>query len=334
MPDQCDKLDMLGCDVPLEDELIKGRRYMRELLRPEQIYNHAQYRFWLDYLQTLAISRFEWVGMPAGIDTRAVEYILMYFGLGAIFEDEGGMLFAQAAPSDLINMYYNPNEILLIAPNGAQWQRHCQAWVDNGAVMPRDAVVCFDNLMRRPLLPALKLYARKLATIDAIVETNMGAQRTPFIVYGSETSARTRQAIIQQLMQNRQYIELNNAIAANEQMVGVLQTEAPYVAEKLLADKQKILNEVVTVLGIDNTNTEKRERMIDAEATSNNEQIYTARRSALAARRQFAEQANVVFGLDISVKWAIPHPSTQEGGGDSEQPAEETGEDSGNADQR
>ena len=47
--------------------------------------------------------------------------------------------------------------------------------------------------------------------------------------------------------------------------------------------------------------------MIDAEATANNEDIMLMRRSRLATRRRFAEQVNERFGLDISVKYGVPH---------------------------
>lgn len=69
----------------------------------------------------------------------------------------------------------------------------------------------------------------------------------------------------------------------------------------------KIWYRALTMLGVDNTNTEKRERMIDAEATANNEDIMLMRRSRLATRRRFCEQVNERFGLHISVKYGVPH---------------------------
>lgn len=308
-------------ELPDVDEMQFGRNYIRELYTPGEGYDIVQFQFWRDYLRSIAMSAFEWEHVPAGIDVRAMEYIALMFGQGAMFTDEGGHLFAQAAPSNMINMYYNPNEIRLVAPNGQTWTRHCETWVltpDNGGepiIMDRDAVMLFDNMLRMPLDRYIRNYARRLATIDRIIDVNVGAQRTPWTMIGPEESRGTRKAIIKKLLANDQYISFNDQDINAMQGLSVLQTEAPYVAGDLMDTKKAILNEAVTLVGVDNTNQEKRERMIDAEATANNEQIMVLRRSRLECRRAFCERANVVFGLTgddrMSVKWGVPHMREQ-----------------------
>lgn len=303
-------------DWPDEMDQMYGRNWVRKMFTAAERFDLMQYRHWLWYLESLAIGAFKWSNVPAGIDARAMEYILLHFGQGALFMDEGGMLFAAAAPADNINMYWNPNKILLTAPNGQTWERHCESWVladgEGGhRVMHRDAVMCFDNMRRFPLYADIRNYARRLARIDAILDVNHGAQRTPYIVVGSEEGRNSRRDVIRKLESNEQYIQMNSELSGNLGMVDVLQTVAPYVADKLLSDKQKILNEAVTMLGIDNTNNEKRERMIDAEATSNNEQIMVMRRNRLEERRKFCIKANTIFqDLDMWVEWGVPHERT------------------------
>lgn len=295
------------CELPELEEMQFGRNYVRQLYSPSQSYSAAQYRYWLHYLESLAMSCFKWTGVPAGIDVRAMEYIMLWFGQGAMFVEDGGHLFAMASASDNVNMYYNPNRIQLTAPNGQVWSRHCESWADGGIVYEADAAMLFDNLLRCSVRMHLKNYAQRLARIDSILDVNTGAQRTPYLVAGSEESRKTRQRIIKDLSANNQYIEVNDAMPGGVFPVTVLQTEAPFVADKLQEVQQKILNQAVTFLGIDNTNNEKRERMIDAEATANNEQLMTMRRSRLEARRMFCKRANDLFGLDIWCDWGIPH---------------------------
>lgn len=300
-------------DFPDEYDLQFGRNWVRENYTRSESYDIMQYKFWRDYLRSLAMSCFEWVNMPEGIDTRAVEYILLMYHTGCIFEEDGGKLFAQSAPGDQINMYWNPNKVMLYAPNGFSWVRHCQPWVftdENGEahLMERDAVQCWDNLLRMPLDRYIQWYAKRIATIDRIMDVNMGAQRTPYIVYGSEESKRTREKAIKRLLANDQYIQMNDTGVVGG-MIDVLPTQAPYVADKLAENKARIINEALTLVGIDNTNNEKKERMIDAEATSNNEQIMTLRRSRLEARRSFCEAYNIWAEPEypLECKWGIPH---------------------------
>lgn len=291
-----------------ETELMYGRNHVREILSLAAGYDVMQFRYWKSYLTELALASFEWENVPAGIDTRAIEYILLHWGLGAIFIEDGGHLFAQAASSNTLNMYYNPNKVMLTAPNGKTWIRHAQTYVLNNELMVPDCVVVFDNMNREPLDVYINWYAQRLAKYDRIADINVNAQKTPWIITGAEETKRTRKSWLRKLVENDQYIELNsNAGGGLGEIPQVLPTEAPYVADKIFESKQKLLNEALTMLGIDNTNNEKRERQIVDEVLANNEQIGLMRRSRLECRRVFCEKANALFGLEMSVKFGVPH---------------------------
>lgn len=292
-----------------ESEQLYGRNHVRAILSQAQGYDMMQYRYWKHYLTQLALSCFEWEGVPAGIDTRAIEYILLHWGIGAIFTEDGGHMFAQAGASNMLNMYYNPNRVILTAPNGNIWFRNAQTWVDDqGELRAPNCTLVFDNLERTPLDPFIEWYAMRLARYDRIADINIDAQKTPWMISGGEESKRTRKAWAERLRSNDQYIEINsNAGGGLGELPKVLETTAPFVADKIIETKQKILNEALTMLGIDNTNNEKRERQIVDEVLANNEQIGLMRRSRLECRKQFCERANALFNLDMSVKFGVPH---------------------------
>lgn len=306
-----------GTFVP-EEVKMGGRKAVRRYLDRAEGFDLLQFEYWQSYLTQAAISAFEWEGLPAGIDPRAVEYVLLHFGIGAIFKESGGHLFTQASYGDMVNMYYNPNEVFLNAPNGATWERHADVWVDaNGDARTPDCAVCFDNMLRVPLTRYINWYARRLAKYDRVADLNMLAQKTPYIVAGPEESRRTRQEVIKKLEHSEQYIEVNDAPGGmGSNLPFVLPTTAPFVADKVFESKQKVLNEALTFLGIDNTNNEKRERQVVDEVLANNEQIALMRRARLECRRSFCERANDLFGLDVNVKWGVPHlmeaPATDE----------------------
>ena len=83
----------------------------------------------------------------------------------------------------------------------------------------------------------------------------------------------------------------------------VLQTGAPYVADKLYELKSQIWNEALTYLGISNTNVTKKERMISDEVIRNMGGTIASRYSRLESRRQAVEQINKMFNLDIEVNY-------------------------------
>lgn len=301
-----------------------GKRYVKKWQALDE--NRQAMATWEYILQTMAMSCFKWEGLPDEIDPRFIEYVLLWGGIGGMFElANGGLAFAPATPIGKLTMYMNPNKIQLYPMNGGTpWYRHAYYFVKSlasGNVMvPADSCVCFDNESRISLIPILREYARRLANIDRKVDININAQATPYLIIAEEESRKDAINLYKQLGGNEPLIIANKGIAG-ALSASVFSTEAPYVADKLLSDQQKIINQVYTLLGVDNSNTEKRERMIDAEATSNNEQIMLMRLSRLAPRRRFADQVNNMFGTDITVTWAVPHLTeglAEEGATDNE----------------
>ena len=79
----------------------------------------------------------------------------------------------------------------------------------------------------------------------------------------------------------------------------VLKTDAPWVADKIYDLKAKIWNEALTQLGIPNTDTTKRERMIKDEVISSQGAVIATRNSPEKMRQIACEKINKMFGLDI-----------------------------------
>ena len=59
----------------------------------------------------------------------------------------------------------------------------------------------------------------------------------------------------------------------------------------------------MTDLGIDNANTEKRERLITAEVESNNNEVKLWADQALDELKESCQKASDMFGIELSVDW-------------------------------
>ena len=86
-----------------------------------------------------------------------------------------------------------------------------------------------------------------------------------------------------------------------------INTEAQFVADKIMEYKKEIWNEALTYLGVNNIIVDKKERLITDEASSNNELINLNLMSYLAPRQEACKQFNEMFGLtgtdkEISVR--------------------------------
>ena len=90
-------------------------------------------------------------------------------------------------------------------------------------------------------------------------------------------------------------------------MLKAINTEAPYVADKLSEYKKELWNEFLTFIGVNNIDVEKKERLISGESSSNNESINLNLMSYLEPRKKACKQFNDLFGLtgtdkEISVR--------------------------------
>lgn len=302
MPKAIKERDLV--DFPFEDDAQYGRSYIRKLFENKGAYQERQQaQFWERLFVNMALSTVKWNNVPAGIDTRAMEWILLYFGCGGMFMDDNGHLFAQASYSGMMNMYWNPNETLLCAPNGLQWTRHAESWVKDGITLDPDTAICWDNMLRVPLVPMLKRYAMRIARYDSIMDTNIEAQRTPWMVAAAPENKRNAQVMQHKLETNDQYWKLMKG--QEDTLPYVLNTQAPFVADKVNEQKHVLINEALTLIGVDNSNIDKKERVQTAEVLSNNEQIMAMRESRLRTRERFCKRCNVLFGTDMSVEWGI-----------------------------
>lgn len=77
-----------------------------------------------------------------------------------------------------------------------------------------------------------------------------------------------------------------------------------YIVDKLLIDLRKIENEFHTKIGIPNANTDKKERLLVDEINANNQETQSLAKLWLDTMKDGVEQANSLFGLDLSVELA------------------------------
>lgn len=69
--------------------------------------------------------------------------------------------------------------------------------------------------------------------------------------------------------------------------------------------KQAILRECMTLLGIENANMDKKERLVSDEVNANNQQVIASRNIWFSERKKAIEELNKKFNLNASVEFAV-----------------------------
>lgn len=267
-----------------------GRK--RDLQFCESAYmNNRTYLQYYNRLTELAISMFEWQNLPETVDQRFLEMCLFSDGMCIFFQDEVlGYLGLQCMIGGKLNVYRIPMERRAYATNG--YQRELDG---------TNSVIIFNNYLHTNSMLDVEMFSKRLYNLDRAIDVNANAQKTPVLIQCDESQRLTMKNLYKQYEGNEPFIFGSKGLDANG--LKVLQTGAPYVADKLYELKTQIWNEALTYLGISNINVVKKERMITDEVTRNQGGTVASRYSRLESRRQACKQINEMFGLNIWVDY-------------------------------
>ena len=120
----------------------------------------------------------------------------------------------------------------------------------------------------------IELYAQKLALCDGSIDTNLMVSRTPFLGEAEDKADSDKlREIFTQVMAGKPAVFYRKRSMPGERSSSPftrLPVKENYIANTVQDAKHDIINEYLTAIGIQNSNTDKRERLITSEVEANN----------------------------------------------------------------
>lgn len=254
--------------------------------------NNLTYIDYLNRLKLIATSLFTWKGLDeiAGFGaSRFLELVLYENGRACFVKDkEKGYLALRVNPSDKLNVYMLPEKVL--------------AWSlgYNKDYLFDDVIYIMNNNLEIPTSQSLQLFAYRLYETERTIDTNLIAQKTPVLIEGDTKTILTLKNVYMQYSGNIPFIFGNKQFDISNKL-NVLKTDAPYLIDKLEDHKHEIWNEALTYLGIDNANTDKKERLITSEVESNDDLINYYLNCFYKTRKDACDRINEKYNLNIEL---------------------------------
>lgn len=255
--------------------------------------------FYARYLLQKLISVFEWKGIPDYWSTDYFLYNLYLFGYVVVFNTDRFGVIPQYCSLAGLNVFYRPtnaivsNPLIRVGTNDLVIGRNCElvrvtpdyrGFVDLIGTYADAMALCMESA-------AVSLVNSKNAYIFKAKDKTTAES---FKKMYDEINAGNPAVVIDKLMADDNsgngWDMFNNAVGQN------------YITSNLLNDFRTIENMFCTEIGISNTNTQKKERMITYEVLANRDETYTNAKLWLSCLRESLQKVNKMFNLNLSVK--------------------------------
>lgn len=166
---------------------------------------------------------------------------------------------------------------------------------------------------RRGIVPILNIYAEKLASCDAAIEINLLNSKTAH-VFGARNKreAESLKAMYDEIALGKPAVFVQGDVAELAE-IGFYKADVKnnFVSDLVQIEKRKIIEEFLTLMGINNANTDKRERLNSDEVNSNNMELLINTDYWNKNLTMYCEDVNKMFP-DVNLSITMPYREIEE----------------------
>lgn len=253
------------------------------------------------HLQDIMVTRFKWNNFPKGdkpsaeINARFFELTLFEKGSAASFfyETTGNYVCTPINSNGRIDIYNIPTKLICYSPNG----------MIHESIETDKCPYCFNRWTGAiPDVPLCRYYANLLTEIDIAIQTNIVNTKIPVLLLCDEMTKKSIKEAYRQAQAGMPALAVDKQGFENLTETTQWNFNVPYITDKLQEAKRNVIAEFLQEIGINNVETEKKERMITSEANANNEVISHSSDVYLVPRQDFCDRFNKLYGTNVSVE--------------------------------
>lgn len=278
---------------------IKKKYRFGHHIGPEEVYGQMAIRtnIYHETLLNILKGRFE-VQAEDYIDKDYVLETLLIEGRFALVDTEVGILPLRCGLAGF-NWFNQPTGVIIKVPK----LNRIDATIGEDCVLyhtPRIGERSFFSY-----LPLIDLYAEKLAATDSAIEVNLINTKTPFLAEAdTKAEAESIKKAYDEISTGLPLVVYKSNIGMGDKAgLNMLYNNVHnvFIANDLQDTKRSIFNEFLTIIGINNTPTEKKERLVTDEVNSNNVELEANLAHLTALLDEANKQASKMFGTNFKI---------------------------------
>lgn len=267
---------------------------MRDFIstRPKNVDpNSTSFWFYVRSLFRKTMSIYKLSGFPEEWDLDYFMSVLFSQGFIAITDTAMGVLPLRCGISG-INVFNHPTTIIIANPVLGNLQRT----IDSDACLVK---ISYDY---RGLMDIVYRYATMLSECDNSISVNLMNSKVAFIgLVESKAQANSMKLMYDKISSGEPAVFVKGTQINGDQIL-YNHVKENFVASDIQILKRKIMSEFLTEIGVNNANTDKRERLTDNEVEANDSEIQLNAGYWLEQIREGLNKANKMFGLNLAIE--------------------------------
>lgn len=282
----------------MNEQLINFSNLMRygDTLKGGAMHPTRLYHSYQTWAYKKIFGAFNFKGFP---DTWDYDYFmtnLFMNGFIAICDTPAGVLPLECGIAG-VNVFDRPTRVVIGNPVLGSFEKELESDIrENAAALVR---LQYDYMGVRELV---NRYASMLSQCDNAIFVNLRNSKVSFIGFvQSKQQAATMQKMYKDIDDGKPAVYVKKDSMAVDDIY-YNHVKDTYIANDLELLKDHIKDDFLTEIGLNNANTEKRERLIVDEVNANNYEIRANVQHWLDTIKIGLERANYLFNLDLSVE--------------------------------
>lgn len=252
---------------------------------------NASAEYYRMYLLRKIFAIFEFDGLPENWDRDYFLTRLWLDGTLCVTDTEMGVLPLQCSYYG-VNVFLHPTNCNIANPVLGTFDRE----------IGTDCVLLKLQYNYMGIFPIVNRYATLLAMCDSSLAVTLMNSKVAFIgLCESKNQSATMKRMFDEISAGSPAVFVNEN-AVNQSKFFFNNVKQNFVGEEIQHVKRSIINEFLTEIGLNNANTDKRERLNTDEVNANNSEIGANVEHWLENIRDGLKEIKEMFGIDITVR--------------------------------
>lgn len=301
---------------PMRDILNRNKKHLNQNLDYDELRSRL-FGIYRKYLTNITINAIKYVGMPDTFSSSVMEFCLRYWGFANVIVLNKNEIYVdgQSSISPRINNLFG-----VFSSDVNAVDKRLIDIVGNKQINPLNRInyktvklpvqVTIPNQNSYLFSPdygetdLIDVHANILSEIKTSMIANIREQKTPFIGLTTDKNL-TSKIIFDNLEDGKPFISVDSDLpddAKIDDIIRLMPTQVPNLSATLQDSWNNDINEFLTMIGVDNTMVDKKERLVAQEATANEAEVSLAMETFLKPRREALDLINNVLGTNFRVE--------------------------------